>query len=146
LIGGVIGGLLFGPLTDGTGSELVARLAAVAAIGGCTGLATALVEDAVKDGWLRVTAGPIAGKQFVLYRDPTYIGSAPNSHIFLFNDDQVGRRHAAVHKVPGGFEIENLPLGGPTSVNGRPVRRAKLLRNDVLEIGKTRFTFGEKVG
>ena len=143
-LGGMLGGLLYGPVLEATGSEMLSRLMAIGSIGAAAGLATALVEDAVKDGWLRVAAGAIAGKQFVLYRDPTYIGSAPNSHIYLFNDRKVGRRHAAVHKTPGGFEIENLPLGGPTLVNGRAVSRARLLRGDTIEVGTTRFEFGEK--
>ncbi|MEM8874878.1 MAG: FHA domain-containing protein [Planctomycetota bacterium] len=144
LVCGAIGGVLYGPILETLSSEPLSRLAALLLIGGGAGLASAWVEDAIKDGWLRVTAGPIAGKQFVLYRDPTYVGAAPNSHIYLFNDNKVGRRHAAVHKSANGYEIENLPLGGPTTVNGRPVQRAKLLRGDVIGVGSTNFEFGEK--
>ena len=142
--GGLVGGLVYGPILDVSGTEQLSRLAAVACIGLAAGFGSALVENVVKDGWLKVTAGLIAGKQFVLYRDPTYLGSAPNSHIYLFNDAAVGRRHAAVYKTPKGYEIEDLPLGGPTKVNGRPVRRAALMRGDTIEVGGTRFEFGER--
>ncbi len=87
----------------------------------------------------------IAGKQFVLYRNPTYIGSAPNCHVYLFRDPAVGRRHAAIHVVPGGFDLEDLPLGDTTKLNGKPIKRARLQNNDVIEIGSTALTFNERV-
>ena len=36
-----------------------------------------LIENVIKSGWFKVEEGVIAGKQFVLYRNPTYIGSSP---------------------------------------------------------------------
>jgi hypothetical protein len=146
LIGGVIGGLLFEPLGRVTGGNVhVSRLIAIVVIGLTAGAATGMIENAAKSGWFKVTAGVIAGKQFVLYRNPTYIGGSPQCHIYLFKDPQVGRRHAAVHVVPGGFEIEDLPLGAKTTVNGVPVTRARLRNGDRVAIGKTTFSFQEKV-
>ena len=143
-VGGLIGGLIFDPLSAATNAE-IGRLACVAGIGALAGLASALVENALKVGWLKVASGVIAGKQFVLYRNPTFIGSAPMSHIYLFKDPAVGRRHAAIHQTPGGgFEVENLPPGGPTAVNGRTVHRAKLKPGDKLSVGRTTFVFQEK--
>ena len=100
--------------------------------------------NAAKSGWLKVTAGLIAGKQFVLYRNPTFIGSSPDNQIYLFKDGQVGRRHAAIHIIRGGFEIEDLPLGVATLINGRPITRTKLRSGDQVQIGNTRFLFQEK--
>ena len=144
LVGGLIGGLLFDPLSAAANPE-VGRLVCVASIGALAGLASALVENALKTGWLKVASGVIAGKQFVLYRDPTFIGSAPMSHIYLFRDPAVGRRHAAIHHTAaGGFEVENLPPGGPTLVNGKPVSRSRLKPGDQLSVGRTTFLFQEK--
>jgi hypothetical protein len=145
LAGGIVGGLLFEPLARATGDAHVSRLLAIVVIGAVAGIAAGLIENAAKSGWFKVTGGFIAGKQFVLYRNPTYIGSSPQSHIYLFKDPQVGRRHAAVHVVPGGFEIEDLPLGGKTLVNGKPVTRARLRNGDKVSIGSTSFNFQEKV-
>ncbi len=145
LIGGFIGGVLFEPLARATGSVHVSRLIAIVVIGVIAGIATGMIENAAKGGWFKVSAGMIAGKQFVLYRNPTYIGSSPQCHIYLFKDPQVGRRHAAVHVVPGGFEIEDLPLGAKTIVNGKPVNRARLRNGDRVSIGATSFNFQEKV-
>jgi hypothetical protein len=145
LLGGVIGGLLFAPVAQWSGSAVLSRAVATVTIGLVAGLATGLIENAAKTGWLKVVQGLIAGKQFILYRATTYIGSSPDCHVYLFKDPGVGRRHAAVHIVPGGFDLEDLPLGGPTIVNGRRVTRHRLRTGDQIQVGRTAFTFQEKL-
>jgi hypothetical protein len=145
LLGGVIGGLLFAPVAGWSGSAVLSRAVATVTIGLVAGLATGLIENAAKTGWLKVVRGLIAGKQFILYRATTYIGSSPDCHVYLFKDPGVGRRHAAVHIVPGGFDLEDLPLGGPTIVNGRRITRHRLRTGDQIQVGRTAFTFQEKV-
>ncbi|HEY8668994.1 MAG TPA: FHA domain-containing protein, partial [Tepidisphaeraceae bacterium] len=144
LLGGIVGGLLFDPVDHFTHNVLLARLVGTTTIGLVIGLSTGLIESVAKSGWLKVIEGLIAGKQFILYRNPTYIGSAPNCDIYLFKDHQVGRRHAAIHVVPGGFDLENLPLGSATLVNSQPIARARLKHGDQIQIGNTVFTFQEK--
>ena len=139
-LGGLIGGALYGLIPE----KHVSGLAAFVAIGVIAGLSTGLLENAVKSGWLKVTRGIIAGKQFILYRNPTYIGSSPDCQIYLFKDSNVGKRHAAIHLLPTGIEIENLPLGTATLVNGKSVERAKLKNGDEVQISKTSFRFQEK--
>jgi hypothetical protein len=143
LIGGMLGGLLFVPLAERF-SEHVSRLGGMLAIGTITGIACGLIENAVKTGWIKVVKGMIAGKQFVLYRNPTYIGAHPSCHIYLFKDANVGKRHAALHVTNTGVEIEDLPLGGPTLVNGKPIQRARLRGGDRVQIGRTVFQYHEK--
>lgn len=145
LLGGLIGGLLFDPVARFVDNAHVSRLIAIVAIGVIAGIGTGFIENAVKNGWFKVVEGLIAGKQFVLYRNPTFIGSSPLCHIYLFKDPVVGRRHAAVHVIPGGFELEDLPLGGKTLVNGRPITRTRLRNGDRVQIGSTGFTFQEKL-
>lgn len=146
-IGGLVGGAIgagvtqFVPIFSDT---MLTMLIPPMLIGLIAGLSAAIVENAAKQGWFKVSEGLIAGKQFILYRNPTFIGSAPLSHIYLFRDTQVGRRHAAVHVIPGGYEIENLPLGGVTMVNGKPVTRQRLRPGDRVQVGRTVFTFFEK--
>ena len=89
LIGGILGGVLFEPSKQFAerfvdNGEILSRLIGLLAIGIITGVGTGLIENAVKSGWFKVTDGLIAGKQFVLYRNPTYIGSSPQCHIYLF--------------------------------------------------------------
>jgi hypothetical protein len=143
LIIGAAGGIL-GGVVGVTDSQDMSRLIGLCAIGLVAGAASGMIENAAKSGWLKVTQGLIAGKQFILYRNPTYIGSSPDNQIYLFKDPQVGRRHAAVHIVQGGFEIEDLPLGAASLVNGRPITRARLKSGDQVQVGGTRFLFQEK--
>jgi hypothetical protein len=143
-VGGLAGGLLLAPVAS-FGNESIGRAVAFVAIGMVAGMATGLIENAAKTGWLKVIQGFIAGKQFILYRSTTYIGSAPDCNIYRFKDPAIRRRHAAVHIVPGGFDLEDLPLGAPTFVNGKPVKRHRLRGGDQVQVGQTAFTFQEKV-
>jgi hypothetical protein len=143
-VGGAVGGLLLDPVAALTSSLQIGRLAATCCIGLITGAATGFIELAARTGWLKVTSGIIAGKQFILYRNPTYIGSAPDCQIYLFKDPQVGRRHAAIHLLDGRIEIEDLPLGSPTLINDQPITRRRLRHGDQIRVGSTIFLFQEK--
>lgn len=144
LLGGIIGGALYDLVGARAQDEYISRLVGMCAIGLVAGAANGFIESVAKTGWLRVVQGLIAGKQFILYRNPTYIGSSPDNQIYLFKDPQVGRRHAAIHVVAGGFEVEDLPLGDSTMVNGRPIQRTRLRQGDRVQIGSTVFVFQEK--
>jgi hypothetical protein len=141
LLGGITGGLLMELATHTVATEDLGKLTAICCIGLVTGAATGIMELAARTGWLKVTSGFIAGKQFILYRNPTFIGSAPDCQIYLFRDPAVGRRHAALHLMNGRVELENLPLGGDTVVNGAAVERRSLQDGDEIEIGTTTFLF-----
>jgi hypothetical protein len=143
-LGGLIGGLLFDLVGSITGSAVVSRFIGIVSIGLIAGVGTGLIEAAAKTGWLKVVAGLIAGKQFILYKNPTFIGSSPQCEIYLFKDPQIAPRHAALHRVAGGFDLEDLQGGSGTFVNGRAVSRTRLRNNDQVQIGSTVFSFQEK--
>ncbi len=119
-------------------------MVAVAAVGVVTGIATGLIEGAVKTAWLRGVAGAVAGWEFVLYRDPTCIGSSRRGEVYLFRDPLVSARHAVIRATAGGYEIEDLHMGGGTFVNGRSVDRAGLRDGDEVRVGSTRLVFRER--
>jgi hypothetical protein len=144
LVGGLIGGKLFGPIRDMTGSVIDSHLIAFLAIGGITGIGTGLIENATRKAWLRVIAGVLAGKQFILYRDPTFIGSSPDCQIYLFKDNKVGPRHAAIHITPGGCELEDLPLGQKTMINNQAIAKTRLRHGDRITVGSTVFLFQDR--
>ncbi len=143
-LGGLFGGLLFDPIAMVTDSGVLSRCVAIVAIGVVAGVGTGLIENVAKSGWLRVVGGLIAGKQFIIYKNPTYLGSSPQCEIYLFKDPQVGPRHAAIHTVAGGYELEDLQSGTGTLVNSRPVSRVRLRSNDQVQVGATILLFQEK--
>ena len=141
-IGGALGGALFDPINHLTSNEVVSRIVAVTVIGMLTGLCIATVENVAKKGWLKVVEGLIAGKQFIVYRNPTIIGSHPRCEIFLAKDNGVLQHHAILHIVPAGYVLEDLG-SGRTLVNEKPIDRVRLRMGDNIRIGRTRFTFHE---
>ena len=156
LLGGVagalIGGLLFDPINrifnhDAVWSSAASsRAVGFVVIGMCTGLMIGVVELLARDAWLKMLAGPLAGKEFVLFKNPTVVGSSPKADIYLFKDPAVEPTHALVHARGEGHELEVQGNAAPVLLNGRPVRRARLIHGDQLRIGKTVLSFSVKEG
>ncbi len=148
LLGGMIGGLLFDPitliLTTADGQAVYSRAVGFAAIGGFVGLFVGLVEGWTKTAWLLMQKGPLAGKQFILYKDTTVLGSSPKADIYLFKDDAIEPRHALITNRAGRFEIEDCETPDGTYVNGIPITRARLNDGDQIVLGKTVLEFSMK--
>ncbi len=142
-IGGLLGGFLFDPICRLTGSDIPARCVNILGLGVGAAVATALLEEAAKQGWLKVATGVITGKQFILYRNPTVIGSSPKSEIYLFKDPTVAPKHAAINGVGGEFLLTALN-GATVLINGTPVRQQRLRNGDQIRVGNTIFLFGSK--
>jgi hypothetical protein len=141
LIGGFIGGLLFDPIGALLGSmgPLVgtpSRFVGMIVLGLCTGLGIGLVEEIRKEAWLILVAGPLAGKQFILYKGLTYIGSAPAMDIPLVKDRAVAPKQCVLEAQGAGHVLRDL-TGGGTLVNGRPVDRYYLRDRDNIQVGRT---------
>ncbi|MHC4607749.1 MAG: FHA domain-containing protein [Planctomycetota bacterium] len=148
LVGGLLGGLLFDPIDfflvgrEGPrfGAEL-SRMTGFVVIGLSTGLMIGIVELLAREAWVRMLTGPITGKEFILYRNPTAIGSSPKSDIYLFKDPQVEVVHALIHQAGEGYEIEDKKTPSGTFVNGRRVNRQRLNHEDQVRIGNTVMSF-----
>ena len=110
-------------------------------IGLSVGLFVGLVEGWTKTAWLLMRAGPLAGKQFVLFRDTTVLGSSPKAEVYLFKDEAIEPRHALIYNRGGRFEIEDCNSRDGTYVNGVPIRRQALNHGDQVVLGKTVLEF-----
>ncbi|MFC4602251.1 ATP-binding cassette domain-containing protein [Rhodococcus kronopolitis] len=64
------------------------------------------------------------------------VGRSPDSDIVV-RDVLASRRHAIVHSVPSGLEIDDLGSVNGTFVDGNRVSRAQLTDGDVVTIGNT---------
>ena len=143
ILGAGIGGLLFDPIAMWTGgpSGWVSRAVGFAIFGLATGAMMGVVERALKDRWFYVTSGPLAGKQFILYKPVTTIGSEQKSDIYLFKDASIAPQHAVLET--NGARI-TLRAAGPVFVGGNPVTNRVLLDNDLVQIGRYAFRYKEK--
>jgi FHA domain len=145
VLGGLVGGLLFDPISlvlmTADGKATYSRAVGFAAIGLFVGLFVGLVEGWTKTAWLLMQKGPLAGKQFILFRDTTVLGSSPKADIYLFKDDAIEPRHAIITNRAGRFEIEDCNTPDGTYVNGIPVTRAVLQHGDQVVLGKTVLEF-----
>jgi hypothetical protein len=145
VLGGLIGGLLFDPIsvafTTADGKATLSRAIGFMMIGLFVGLFVGLVEGWTKTAWLLMRQGPLAGKQFILFRDVTVLGSSPSADIYLFKDALIEPRHAMIYNRGGRFEIEDCGTPDGTYVNGVAVQRRWLESGDQLALGKTVLEF-----
>jgi len=148
VLGGLLGGLLFDPiymlLTPNEGEASLSRAVGFGAIGWFVGLFVGLVEGWTKTAWLLMRKGPLAGKQFILFKDTTVLGSSPKADVYLFKDDAIEPRHALLTNRGGRFEIEDCNTPDGTYVNGIPITRHVLQDGDQIVMGKTVLEFSMK--
>jgi hypothetical protein len=146
LIGGFIGGMAFDPIGKLFGGETatLSRFFGLTAIGLAVGLFTGLAESIAKDAWLYMKAGPLAGKQFVIYRDPTVLGSSPKSDIYLFKAPAIEPSHAEVRSLGTRYELRDLGSKHGIYVNGKRIQTRVLEPGDEIRLGETVLQYAER--
>jgi hypothetical protein len=141
VIGAGLGGLLFDPIALATKGGAASRAIGFGLTGMATGIGIGLIESALKDRWLYVTTGPLAGKQFILYKPLTVIGSDQQSDIYLFKDSSVLPRHAVLEMKGARLHLTAI---GQVYVSGVPVQKHVLQSGSPLQIGRYGFRYQEK--
>ncbi|HWZ82154.1 MAG TPA: FHA domain-containing protein [Terriglobales bacterium] len=141
VIGAGIGGAIFDPIGMAFHGGGTSRAVGLSLLGMAAGIGMGLVESALKDRWLYVTAGPLAGKQFILYKSSTVLGSAQQCDIYLFKDANILPQHAVVEI--NGARVQ-LRASGPVFVGGSPVRLQVLQSGAIVQIGRYSFRYQEK--
>jgi len=141
VIGGGLGGMLFDPIAILTQRGGPSRAIGFGLIGLATGVAIGIVESALKDRWLYVAAGPLAGKQFILYKPITVIGSSQQCDIYLFKDTSILPQHGSIEMRGGQATLHAL---GPIQVSGQPTKHRVLTSGDLIQIGRYAFHFRER--
>lgn len=150
IMGGLLGGLFFDPIdmifiNPDNPSAHLSRMIGFVIIGLSVGVMIGVVQLLARDAWLRMTHGPLSGKEFLFFKDKMIIGSSPQCEIFLFNDSSVHERHAILRVVGDNVEIENLVKAKPVVLNSHTVTtRSRLNHGDQITIGKTVFLFETK--
>jgi len=151
VVGGLFGGLLFDPIDQillgpDKPSAHISRLIGFGVIGASVGAMIGIVEILARDAWLRMTQGPLTGKEFLLFKDIMKVGSSPRSDIYLFNDQLVAPDHAIIRAVGDECEIEVSQRTHPVLVNNATIRRSRLRHGDNVTIGRTVFVFQRRKG
>lgn len=141
-IGAALGGLIFDPISFATHGGAASRAVGFGLLGLATGIAMGLVESALKDRWLYVTAGPLAGKQFILYKPQTTIGSTQTSDIYLFKDPDILPQHAQLVQKAGRIHVV---AQGPVYVGGQRINTSRMLESGtILQVGRYSFRYQER--
>lgn len=142
LLGAALGGMIFDPISFATKTGGVSRGVGFGLLGLATGVAIGIVESALKDRWLYVASGPLAGKQFILYKPMTTIGSSQASDIYLFKDTSILPQHGVIELRGAQTFIRSA---GTVFVSGAPVRNQRALQSgDLIQIGRYAFHFRER--
>jgi hypothetical protein len=142
VIGAAIGGTVFDPISFATHGGAASRSIGFGLLGLSTGVAIGLVESALKDRWLYVVSGPLAGKQFILYKPQTTVGSSQSCDIYLFKDAEILPHHATLFLR--GSRI-HLNATGAAYLSGQPVRGTRVLESGaVLRLGRYGFRYQER--
>ena len=141
IIGAAVGGLVFDPINNLAGVAAPSRCLGMMIMGASTGVAIGLVESALKDRWLYVSSGPLAGKQFILYKPQTRIGRDQSNDVYLFKDTSIQPQHAVID-LRAGRAV--LTAAAPTFVSGQPVTQRTLQNGDLIQIGRYSFSYQEK--
>jgi Inner membrane component of T3SS, cytoplasmic domain len=141
IIGAGLGGMVFDPIAMATSRGGPSRAVGFGLLGLATGVAMGIVESALKDRWLYVASGPLAGKQFILYKPVTVIGSSQQCDIYLFKDHTIQAQHASI-ELRGAQTF--LHAQGQVYVSGQPARNRALQSGDLVQIGRYAFHFRER--
>ena len=160
LLGGLVGGFLFdilppliAPVTTVVGDVGCrdvggpSRAVGFIAIGAFTGLFIGLVQELLKDAWVKVLAGRNEGKDFILGKPMNILGRDEKCDVPLYGDAGVGVQHAAIRAEGYRHVIIDGETPAGTMVNGQQLQTGaeQLLRDgDMIQIGSFRILFREK--
>jgi len=141
MVGGLVGGLLFdliGSVTTGGG---MSRFLAITLMGAAVGGAIGMVDEIRKEAWLKVIAGPMEGKEYILFNDITRLGSSPKCDIVIYRDPQVAPQQATIQVTGGRYSIVSNSAANPIYLDDRPVSSSALGNGQSIRMGSTVFLF-----
>jgi len=96
-------------------------------------------------GWqpsarLEFILGPMAGQTLRLSEEMTTIGSVAGNTIVL-PDPAVSKKHVAIRRQNGEYEVADLGSTNGIYVNGHKVPKKSLAPGDIVRVGNTEMVF-----
>jgi hypothetical protein len=115
------------------------------ACGGCKRVMLPVWTKCLFCGWapgarLEFILGPMASQVLQLAEEVTTMGSVAGATVVLA-DPAVSRKHAAIRKVDGGYELADLGSTNGVYVNGHKVPKKTLEPGDIIRVGNTEAVF-----
>ena len=89
-------------------------------------------------------AGPMAGKEFILYGAQTTLGTDYRSDIPLVKDTSVWPEHLRFVRDPYHGATLQVTPGAPVTVNGVPVQAHRLRPGDLVSVGMSTLLYQER--
>ena len=113
--------------------------------GGCRRVMLPVWTKCLFCGWapvarLEFIMGPMANQTLPLDGEVTTIGSVAGATVVLA-DPAVSRKHAAIRKVDGNYELADLGSTNGVYVNGHKVPKKTLEVGDIIRVGNTEAVF-----
>ena len=113
--------------------------------GGCRRVMLPVWTKCLFCGWapvarLEFIMGPMANQTLPLDTEVTTIGSVAGATVVLA-DPAVSRKHAAIRKVDGNYELADLGSTNGVYVNGHKVPKKTLEIGDIIRVGNTEAVF-----
>jgi hypothetical protein len=96
-------------------------------------------------GWqpsarLEFILGPMAGQTIKLTEEMTTLGSVAGNTIVLA-DPAISRKHVAIRRQDGTYEVADLGSTNGIYVNGHKVPKKSLASGDIVRVGNTEMVF-----
>jgi FHA domain len=114
-------------------------------LGASIALMVALAQVFLKEAWLRVEAGPRAGREVILTKPVITLGRSQTCDIGLSSDDGVERIHARLTRQGDAYVLTDAGSASGTYVNGERVVGPRPLRTgDAIRVGDYLLRFGER--
>jgi len=113
--------------------------------GGCRRVMLPVWTKCLFCGWapvarLEFILGPMANQTLSLAEEVTTMGSVAGATVVLA-DPAVSRKHAAIRKVDGNYELADLGSTNGVYVNGHKVPKKTLEVGDIIRVGNTEAVF-----
>jgi FHA domain-containing protein len=113
--------------------------------GGCRRVMLPVWTKCLFCGWAPVARldfllGPMANQTLSLSEEVTTIGSVAGNTVVLA-DPAVSRKHAAIRKANGLYELADLGSTNGVYVNGHKMPKKTLEPGDIIRVGNTEAVF-----
>lgn len=144
LIGAFMGGFVFDFITGDSGNAVLSRLIGMVITGVAIAVAMSLIEVATRQHWLEIVSGGMAGKQFILHRDRTTVGSSPTCDITLIKDPTMSPRHLQLTRSGPHLTAKSFDGSSIVVVNGEQIATRQLEDGDIIHLGATALRYRSK--